>query len=425
MTVILVVLVGLALLWLAAAAWRYGQMVDFRRHVRERADAFLAEGRRSGALDYPPVWLREDRRDRGIVMCAGGPGLLTQAWTNLDVLRNQLGCTLPVALYYVGREEMPEACQRFFEDCFDGLECIDATRVPDRPLHPPARGLGGFETKPFVLMNAPFDELVFIDADSVPLRNPVALFDSAIYAEHGNVFWPDVCMLSSLAPHAGAFSDYGLIDGRDRRYLQGVNPRIFDYMRLPRPATLERAGYETESGQIVLDRRRCFDAVQLAWFWSARPRHFRLFFYGDTEMYRLAFGVAGRPYGQIPHLSHHAGFVDGDTFHGKAMVPRDEDGQPLFLHQMHRKPSLDGAWRPLTHVTTDPAVDHPRARKTRDVSMRAPVGALADLRPLDGPLEKIEERIRIAREALLARRAEACLPPPRPRPLLRRRLVPW
>jgi hypothetical protein len=425
MTVILVVLAGLALLWLGAATRRYLQMVDFRRHVRDRADAFLARGRRSGAFDYPPVWLREDRRDRGIVMCAGGPSLLAQAWTNLDVLRNELGCTLPVALYHVGEEEMPAPCRQFFEESFEGLVCIDAERVPDRPLHPPTRTLGGFETKPFVLMNAPFDELIFIDADSVPLRDPAGLLDSDLYAEHGNVFWPDVCLLSSLAPHAGAFGDWGLVDGRDRRYLQGVNARIFDYMRLPRPSTLERAGYETESGQIVLDRRRCFDAVQLAWFWSARPHHFRLFFYGDTEMYRIAFGVAGRSFCQVPHRSHHAGVVDDGVFRGKAMVPRDEHGDPLFLHQMHRKPSIDAPWRPLTHVTTDPAVDHPRPRNVRDVSMVAPVGDLADLRPLDGPLEKIEERIRVACETLRARRAEARLPPPRPRPFLRRRILPW
>lgn len=425
MTVIYVVLAGLALVWLAAAVVRYRRMVDFRLHIRDRADDFLARGRSTGAFDYPPVWLREDRRERGIVMCAGGPSLLTQAWTNLDVLRNELGCRLPVALYYVGRDEMPEACQRFFEESFDGLRCIDATKVPDRPLQPPTRALGGFETKPFVLMNAPFDELVFIDADSVPLRDPATLFDSALYTEHGNLFWPDACMLSNLVPHPGEFSHYGLQDGRARHFVQGVNPRIFDYMRLPRPSTLERASHETESGQIVLDRRRCFDAVQLAWFLSARPEHFRLFFYGDTEMYRIAFGVAGRRFCQIPHRSFNAGVVHEGAFLGKAVIPRDEAGAPIFLHQMHRKPSLDAPWVPLTHVTTDPAVDHPRPRGARGLSMIARVDALADLHPLDGPLEKLDQRIRSSLEALRARRTDAHLPEPKPRPILQRRILPW
>ena len=180
-----------------------------------------------------------------------------------------------------------------------------------------------------------------------------------------------------------------------------MNPRIFDYVGLPRPGTLERAGYETESGQILIDRRRCFDAVQIAWHWSARPRHFRLFFYGDTEIYRLAFGVTGRHFHQIHQPSWHAGVVEDDVFHGKAMIPRDESGEPMFLHQMHRKPSLGGSWRALSHVTRDAAVDHPRPRAVKDVTMLAPVASLSDLGPLDGPLEKIEERIRVARESLL------------------------
>jgi len=425
MTVLFLVLAGIALAFGAAIAVRYVQMVDFRRHVRARADDFLARARAQGVLDHPPAWLREDRRDRGIVMCAGGPSLLAQAWTNLDVLRNQLGCALPVSLYYVGRAELPEACQRFFENSFDGLECVDATKLPDRPLQPPTRELGGFDTKPFSLLNAPYDEVMFIDADSVPLHDPAVLFDSPGYVEHGNLFWPDVCMLSSLIPHPGALSDYGLRDGRARSYIQGVNPRIFDYVGLPRPGTLERAGYETESGQILIDRRRCFDAVQIAWHWSARPRHFRLFFYGDTEIYRLAFGVTGRHFHQIHQPSWHAGVVEDDVFHGKAMIPRDESGEPMFLHQMHRKPSLGGSWRALSHVTRDAAVDHPRPRAVKDVTMLAPVASLSDLGPLDGPLEKIEERIRVARESLLARRDEAHLPPPPPRRWLRRKVLPW
>ena len=358
-------------------------------------------------------------------MRAGGPALLAQAWTHLEVLRQHVGSSLPVTLYYVGEAEMPTACRSLFEETFDGLSCIDTTTVPDRPLQPPTRALGGFETKPFALFNAPYDELIFIDADSVPVRDPVALFDSPGYAEHGNLFWPDVCMLSSLVPHPGAFGDFGLRDGRARAYIQGVNPRIFDYLELPRPATLDRASCETESGQIVVDRRRCFDALQLAWFWSARPHHFRLFFYGDTEMYRLAFGVAGLPFHQVRQAGWHAGVVEHGTFRGRAMIQRDEAGEPFFVHQMHRKPSLGGAWRPLTHVTRDAAVDHPRPRAVKDVTMLAPQDALTHLAPLDGVLEKTEEAIHAAWDGLRARGDALPWPDAPARPWLRRKILPW
>ena len=110
-----------AIVYGVAALGRYRAMVDFRRTIRARSDDFLARASEAGELDFPTPWIIESRQgmgtsERGIVMCAGGASLLTQAYTNLDVLRHHHGCDLPVALFYVGREEMPEACQHFFED---------------------------------------------------------------------------------------------------------------------------------------------------------------------------------------------------------------------------------------------------------------------------------------------------------------------
>jgi alpha 1,2-mannosyltransferase len=359
------------------------------------------------------------------VMCAGGASLLTQAYTNLDVLRNHHRCELPVALFFIGREEMPEACQRFFEERFSNLHCIDAAALPDRPVQRPNQGLGGFELKPFSLLNAPFDELLFIDGDSVPLSDPGALFDMPLYREHGNVFWPDTCMISSLVPHAAEFSDRALSDGKQRDHIQGVNPRIFDHMRLPRPSTLARASYETESGQILLDRRRCFDAVQLTWFLASRPHHFRLYFYGDTELYRLAFGIAGRHFAQIPHLSHQAGVIEGDRFLGKAMLQRDESGVPAFFHQMHRKPNPHVPCPPITHEVHDLVVDHPRPRGERNITMAAKVSELSDISEVEGPLAEVDALIRESRERLLAEIELAHLPAPPPKKWLQRRILPW
>ncbi|MBW2232250.1 MAG: hypothetical protein JRH17_17840 [Deltaproteobacteria bacterium] len=422
---LLILLGATAITWGVAAASRYRRIVGFRRNIRERCDDFLATARSQGHLDYPPPWLGEERDTRGIVMCAGGPDLLTQAYTNLDVLRNHHGCRLPVALFYVGREEMPEACQHFFEESFSNLRCIDASRITDRPGQPRAKNLRGFELKPFSLLNAPFDELIFIDADSVPLYDPELLFESELYREHGNLFWPEACMLSTLVPHAGAWSEWSLTDGRARGNIQGVNPRIFDHLRLPRPSTLERAGYETESGQILIDRRRCFDAVALTWFMSSRPHHFRLYFYGDTEAYRLAWGVTERPYCQIPHPSHQVGVVEDGIFLGRAILPRDESGAPAFLHQMHRKPSPSGPCPPLTHIVEDLAVDHPRSRALRGLRMRAEVESLSHIRAAGGAVALIDELIRKSHAEFLIGLGEAHLPGSPPKHWLNRRILPW
>jgi hypothetical protein len=43
---------------------------------------------------------------RGIVMCAGGARLFTCAWGCINLLRRELGCTLPIEVWHLGPEEM-------------------------------------------------------------------------------------------------------------------------------------------------------------------------------------------------------------------------------------------------------------------------------------------------------------------------------
>lgn len=415
---------GLMAAWLGTTLYRYWRLVNFRREVRQEAESFLAEGKRTGQLDFPPPWLRDGLEPRGVVLCAGGASLLAQAYTTLDVLRNHHGCELPIALYFAGEAEMSERCRRFFEESFDGLRCIDATALPDRPLHRRATALSGFPLKPFAFLNAPFEELLYLDADCAPIREPSFLFDDPSYREHGNLFWSDNAMIHTSVDHPGPWSDFSLKDGQTRNTLQSLNPRIFDYLGLPRPSTPERASYETEAGQLLLDRRVCFASVQMAWFINSRARLFYLYLHGDKDTYRLGFGLAGQAFSQLQVRSHQAGWIEDGHFVGKALVQRDARGDPLFLHQTHRKPD-QGAWRSLTHLVEDAAVDHPRPRHQRRASSWARVEELSSIKPVDGEIRELDEFIRISRETLSRQLTAADLPTPPPKRWLRRRIVPW
>lgn len=46
--------------------------------------------------------------------------------------------------------------------------------------------------KPYAVLHSCFDEVLYIDADSFPTRDPSDLFESPAYREHGALFWPDV-----------------------------------------------------------------------------------------------------------------------------------------------------------------------------------------------------------------------------------------
>ncbi len=62
------------------------------------------------------------------------------------------------------------------------------------PHAAPRRGvkLQRWEGKVFALLHSRFREVLLLDSDSLPLRDPAALFASPQYLRDGNLFWPDV-----------------------------------------------------------------------------------------------------------------------------------------------------------------------------------------------------------------------------------------
>ena len=102
---------------------------------------------------------------RGIVICAGGARLFTCAWVCIALLRSKLGCTLPVEIWHLGPEEMGPAMRGMLDDL--GAQAIDALEVAKRHQ---VRCLGGWELKTFALLHSRFREVLFLDADNVPVR---------------------------------------------------------------------------------------------------------------------------------------------------------------------------------------------------------------------------------------------------------------
>ncbi len=112
-----------------------------------------------------------------------------------------------------------------------GVKCVDAFEV--RKEHP-ARRLHGWELKCYAILHSRFREVLLLDADNVPVVNPRFLFDTPEYKETGAIFWPDI---GSLGPE------------KDIWKITGV-----PYVAAP----------DFESGQIVVDKKRCWKALQLA-----------------------------------------------------------------------------------------------------------------------------------------------------------------
>lgn len=223
------------------------------------------------AIRSAPPYPADRFGGRGIVMAAGGPRHFTNAWVTLNVLRRVVGCTLPVQLWYLGPDEMSAQMIELLRPL--DVECVDAFEV--RRRHP-VRRLGGWECKPYAIIHSPFREVIWLDTDNSPLVDPSFLFSEPEYERTGALFWPDLYRLAQDHP-------------------------IWAICRVP-----WRYEPEFESGQIVLDKARCWNALQLTMHLNERSDFYYQYVWGDKETFHMAWRMLEQPYAMTPSPSRMA-----------------------------------------------------------------------------------------------------------------------
>jgi len=88
----------------------------------------------------------------------------------------------------------------------------------------------GWPIKPAALMHCQFQNVLFIDADCFPLRNPEFLFETPEFKEYGALFWPDN-KFHRMVPDAAIWGTHGLaVSGghraRDRHRSHGQDEML-------------------------------------------------------------------------------------------------------------------------------------------------------------------------------------------------------
>lgn len=242
-----------------------------------------------GAAASSPNDFPEDRFDRrGIVICAGGARMFTCAWICIGMLRH-LGCTLPVEVWHLGPEEIGVPMRGLLAEL--GAETIDAHEVAK---HHAVRRLGGWELKPYALLHSRFREALLLDADNVPIKDPTGLFDDAEFRATGAMFWPDLLRLSRSNP-------IWTIAGLEAR---------------------DCASFE--SGQLLLDKSRCWRALSLAHWMNQHSEDFYGILHGDKDTFLVAWLMLAQRYHLIPHQPKQL---------EATICQRGPDGGVLFQHR--------------------------------------------------------------------------------------------
>jgi Mannosyltransferase putative len=259
-------------------------------YMADVMDATGAIAKRLAARESYPV----DRfRGRGIVVCAGGVRMFVNAYVLVRILRETLRCRLPIQIWHLGADELSPVMRTLVEE--RGVEPIDAHALL---AEHPAAIADGWQLKSYAIIHSPFQEVLLLDADQVPVRDPIEVFRWPQYLEAGAVFWPDIF---DLVPENPVWS------------LCGLEPR--------RCASVE-------SGQLLVDKQRHWAALDLVLFLNEQAETLYQLVYGDKDTFLVGWLLANAPYALVPHRP----FIDA-----RCLVQRDFAGAALFQHRTGAK----------------------------------------------------------------------------------------
>jgi hypothetical protein len=155
-------------------SWSEKKWLSARKEVTAEQDsiaAFLAS-----AGKYPAKTFG----GKGIVMVAGGK-YLTDALITIAMIR-EFGCKLRIQLWYAGEAELPESTIVLWEELgvetYDVLDFTGSVELIESNV-----GFRPFQLKPMALLYSDLEEVLLIDADSTPTKDPSYLFEDERYVK--------------------------------------------------------------------------------------------------------------------------------------------------------------------------------------------------------------------------------------------------
>ena len=261
-------------------------------------------------------------KNPGVVTVAGG-GLLGPAILSIHMLR-RTNSTLPVQVFLQAHEFEQGVCEEVLPSLNAECYIFEDFLGAGNPFE-----VRTYQLKPLAILFSSFEQVAWIDADCIPLRDPVELLTSEPFLSTGLVTWQDYW----IATEDPVFYKIAGL----KSYPKGL------------PAK------STESGQLLIDKRRNLSPLLLATYYNIYgPGYFYQLLgqgapgEGDKETFLASAVALGWPNYRVKHDLTPIGFEEEKTgrFHGKGMVqyhPGDDyagkgdDVRPFFLHANNPK----------------------------------------------------------------------------------------
>jgi len=240
---------------------------------------------------------------RGIVVVGGGKYLVS-AYVTIRVLRH-VGCTMPIELWHLD-DEVDPAMELLLREL--GVVCRNAEehhRNTQSSFRFMPTWWKGWQLKSYAIYHCRFAELLLLDADSYPTRDPSYLFELDTFRQRGAIFWPDLYS-AQLCDNERATRAFGF----------EVDNKVW-----------------SESGQLMVDKIACEREFSLALHYNSHADFTYRIVHGDKDTFPLAWRRLSREFGRLWPTCGIA---------TKALLQYDEHGQTLFQHRIHDKFRLVG-----------------------------------------------------------------------------------
>ncbi|KAI9209357.1 mannosyltransferase putative-domain-containing protein [Polychytrium aggregatum] len=248
---------------------------------------------------------------RGIVM-TGGPKDVGRVIGLVRHLR-AVGCLLPVEVLYFGDEYSADVAARLRTVNVTALDMSDPSHVAF-----PIQAISSLRSKKLgsgklpSIVGSSFEEVLYLDPDNFPVRDPSYLFDSPEYRLAGTVLWTDYWRTSRWNP---IWHTMGLCWERE---------------------------WETESGMVLVHKRKAWRGLVTALYMNIHSDFYYQLIFGDKDTFRFGYKASGTPYYANPYWVNALGsFNSLGYFCGTSMLQSDISGNYLFVHANLVKYDLD------------------------------------------------------------------------------------
>jgi alpha 1,2-mannosyltransferase len=247
---------------------------------------------------HPPI-LPYRAGTRGLVATAGG-SYLPLIVISLRMLR-LTGSTLPMEVFLASNKEYESfICETTLPEL--NARCVILPEIMDVVKH--SIEISKYQLKIFSMLFSSFEEILFLDSDAFPIRDPKDLFESEPYRSNGLVTWPDFWMVTE-------------------------SPRFFDITGREAPPTSLRAS--TEAGEIIVSKRTHSKTLLMAAFYNYYgPEYYYPLLSqgapgeGDKETFTAAAEALNETYYQVSERVQAIGHMkEPGVLDGSAMVQSD------------------------------------------------------------------------------------------------------